>query len=392
MRSLPTLRLGLKASLMIIALLIGTSTVLYTNILVAQLAEREVQLIDLYAKAIEAATHPESGGNLSFISEQIIVANNSIPVILTDENEMPISDVNLDVPKDLEGEKLQAFLKEEIAEMKEQHPPIVVDFGEGLRNYIFYKESALLTQLRYYPYVQLLILGCFAALAYFAFSFSRKAEQNRVWVGLAKETAHQLGTPLSSLMAWNEYLKSNPKFEGKPILGELDKDIRRLEIITERFSNIGSVPALKDEDILKATSQAIGYLEGRVSKKVNITIRSSLDPGTPARINTPLFEWVIENITKNAIDAMEGKGDITLFLSAANNNQIALDIRDTGKGIAKANLEDVFKPGYTTKKRGWGLGLALARRIIENYHQGRLYVKWSEVGKGTMFRILLNRE
>ncbi len=377
---------------MIIALLIGTGTVLYTNILVNQLSEREVQLIDLYAKAIEAATSAEGGGNLSFISEQIIGANNSIPVILTDEEENPISFENIEFAKDASEEEIDKELRAEVNAMKAEHEPIIIDFGEGFRNYVFYGESTLLTQLRYYPYVQFLILGCFAIMAYLAFSFSRRAEQNRVWVGLAKETAHQLGTPLSSLMAWNEYLKTSPKFVGEPIIGELDKDIRRLEIITERFSNIGSVPVLKEEDILRVTTQAIGYLEGRVSKKVNITIRSSLEQGTPARINVPLFEWVIENITKNAIDAMEGKGDITIFLSALNQNQIAIDIRDTGKGIAKGHLQEVFKPGFTTKKRGWGLGLALAKRIIEIYHQGKLFVKWSEVGKGTMFRMILNRE
>jgi len=228
-------------------------------------------------------------------------------------------------------------------------------------------------------------------MAYFTFSYSRKAEQNRVWVGLAKETAHQLGTPLSSLMAWYEYLKGSPKFENEPIVEELGKDVRRLEIITERFSNIGSVPALKDENILRVTENAISYLQNRVSKKVAFSVKAEFPVDTPAKVNIPLFEWVIENICKNAIDAMEGKGNIDLTLSFAGKNNIAIDIKDNGKGIPKTKVNDVFLPGYTTKKRGWGLGLALAKRIIENYHQGRLFVKWSEVGKGTTFRLLLNR-
>jgi signal transduction histidine kinase len=249
----------------------------------------------------------------------------------------------------------------------------------------------LLTQLRYYPYVQLTVISCFALVAYFAFSYSRKAEQNRVWVGLAKETAHQLGTPLSSLMAWYEYLRSSEKFQHEPIVEELGKDVRRLEIITERFSNIGSVPVLKDENILKVTEKAIEYLKSRVSQKVVFSIKADFPSHVPAKVNIPLYEWVVENICKNAIDAMEGRGSIDVELSLSGKNFIAVDIRDTGKGIPKSKLDNVFLPGYTTKKRGWGLGLALAKRIIENYHQGKLFVKWSELGKGTTFRILLPR-
>lgn len=376
----------------VIALLIGAITVIYSNILVSKLSESERQLINLYAKGLRFITSNEGNDNTVFIQEEIIDVNKTIPVILTDAHENVQDSRNISFSKNISKARKQELLQRELAIMKEQHSPIVVEYSGG-KNYIFYKDSALLSQLRYYPYVQLTVIACFSLMAYFAFSYSRKAEQNRVWVGLAKETAHQLGTPLSSLMAWYEYLKANPKFENEPIIEELGKDVRRLEIITERFSNIGSVPTLKDENILRVTENAISYLANRVSKKVAFSVRADFPADTPAKVNIPLFEWVIENICKNAIDAMEGKGNIDVRLSFAgkHKNNVAIDIRDTGKGIPKSKLNDVFLPGYTTKKRGWGLGLALAKRIIENYHQGRLYVKWSELGKGTMFRVMLNR-
>lgn len=380
--------------LLLVALVIGAATVVYTNVLVSKLAEREQQLIDLYAKGQEfIIKNTGKEDNLVFILEEVITANKSVPVILTDADEKVISWLNLNLPANISEGRRAALLRREIEIMKTQHEPIVVSFGDNKKdiNYIFYKDSDLLVQLRYYPYVQLTVMACFFLMAYFTFSYSRKAEQNRVWVGLAKETAHQLGTPLSSLMAWYEYLKASPKFADEPIVEELGKDVKRLEIITERFSNIGSVPALKDENILRVTQNAIAYLQNRVSRKVEFNINAEFPPDTPAKVNIPLFEWVIENICKNAIDAMDGKGKIDLTLSYAGKNNIAIDIRDTGKGIPKTKVNDVFLPGYTTKKRGWGLGLALAKRIIENYHEGKLFVKWSEVGKGTTFRLLLNR-
>jgi len=381
----------IKLLILIVALVIGATTVIYTNILVRKLAQREEQLIDLYAKGLRYMINSKTDDNLVFIQEQIITVNKYVPVILTDANEKVESYSNLNLPPNIPESRKQKLLRAEIEIMKSQHNPIVVPYGANQKSFIFYKDSDLLAQLRYYPYVQLTIMGCFFLMAYFAFSYSRKAEQNRVWVGLAKETAHQLGTPLSSLMAWYEYLKASSKFENEPVVEELGKDVRRLEIITERFSNIGSVPALKDENILRVTENAIAYLQNRVSKKVAFSIKAEFPADTPAKVNIPLFEWVIENICKNAIDAMEGKGNIDLILSFAGKNNIAIDIKDNGKGIPKSKVNDVFLPGYTTKKRGWGLGLALAKRIIENYHEGRLFVKWSEVGKGTTFRLLLNR-
>lgn len=375
-----------------VALLIGAATVIYTNLLVQRLSEREQKQIDLYAKTQRYLINTEEESNVSFLYDEIIEANTTIPVIWADDSGYPLDAQNLPVPKGLSETARVAYLQREMQKMKEQHPPIVIEIGGGVRNFIYYKESSLLTQLRFYPLVQLAIIGCLGVIAYFAFSYSRRAEQNRVWVGLAKETAHQLGTPLSSLVGWQAYLRESERFRGEPIVEELGKDIRRLEIITERFSNIGSVPVLKDENILRVTQNAISYLQSRVSRKVSFEIKTDLPTDTPAQVNIPLFDWVIENICKNAVDAMDGRGSITIHLRrpVRNKSQIAIDITDTGKGIPKSKLESVFLPGYTTKKRGWGLGLALAKRIIENYHKGRLFVKWSEVGRGTTFRVILN--
>ena len=391
----------IKILIAVLALIIGAATVVYTNQLVQRVATREQQQIQLFAKAQEFIINSESDSNTMFVFNEIIDANATIPVILSDGTNI-VNAKNIDLPKTLSAADSAALLQREFELMKQQHPPIVVKFGAGQVNYIFYRDSQLLQQLRTYPRVQLLVIGCLAVIAYFAFSSSRRAEQNRVWVGLAKETAHQLGTPLSSLVGWQSYLRESERFKDEPIIEELGKDIRRLAIITERFSNIGSVPVLNDENLLMTTRNAIEYLQSRVSKKVKFTIESDLPTDTPARINVPLFDWVIENICKNAVDAMDGRGSITLHLRRVRTRrtwyrrkaparQVAVDITDTGKGIPKNKLSNVFMPGYTTKRRGWGLGLALAKRIIENYHGGQLFVTWSEMGRGTTFRVVLNQ-
>jgi signal transduction histidine kinase len=381
----------IKLLIVAVALLIAAATVIYTNILVQRVSEREQQQIALYAKALRFMINSESDSNTNFVSEEIINTNKTIPVILTDDGGQIVDAKNVVVPQSLPEKAAIAFLHREIKVMEQQHQPIVIELGAGLRNRIYYKDSALLAQLRTYPLVQLAVIACLGVIAYFAFSYSRRSEQNRVWVGLAKETAHQLGTPLSSLMAWQSYLSESERFKDEPIVEELSKDIRRLQIITERFSNIGSVPVLKPENILRTTQNAIDYLQSRVSKKVTFEIKTDLPTDTPALVNVPLFDWVIENICKNAVDAMDGRGSITLHLRrpVRDKTSIAIDITDTGKGIPKSKIDNVFLPGYTTKKRGWGLGLALAKRIIENYHEGRLFVKWSEVGRGTTFRVVL---
>ncbi|WP_299818689.1 HAMP domain-containing sensor histidine kinase [uncultured Pontibacter sp.] len=381
----------IKLVVVIVALIIGAATITYTNVLVSKLSEREQELVHLYAKGLRYMINAPSDDNIVFIEEEILSSNNTVPVILTDEHENILDSKNIDLPKNISEERKTELLQHEIEKMRAQHAPIIVPWAEGSENYVFYKDSALLSQLRYYPYVQLIVIACFALMAYFAFSYSRRAEQNRVWVGLAKETAHQLGTPLSSLMAWYEYIKASPKFENEPIVEELGKDVRRLEIITERFSNVGSVPLLRDENILLVTQNAINYLQNRISRKVEFSIQSTFSPEITAKVNVSLYDWVIENICKNAVDAMEGRGKITINMVLLGKSSIAVDITDTGKGIPKSKIASVFLPGYTTKRRGWGLGLALAKRIIDNYHRGKLFVKWSEVGKGTTFRIVLNR-
>lgn len=381
----------LKVLIVLIAGLIGTATVLYANFLVAKLAAREQAAIDLYARAQQFIITSE-GDNTGFILDEIINANTTVPIIFTDEHDVVIDYKNLPLDSSQTPAQRDERLAKELALMKAQHPPILVA-GEGFRNHIYYRNSDLLVQLEQFPYVQLTVLGCFAVLAYLVFSSARRSEQNRVWVGLAKETAHQLGTPLSSLMAWQEYLKASDKFVDEPIVEELGKDIRRLEIITERFSNIGSVPTVKPEPIGPITRNALSYLETRVSRKVKFIVEQHFADATTVCLNIPLYEWVIENLTKNAVDAMEGRGQLTITLRALPRQQlVAIDVCDTGKGIPKNKLKDVFTPGYTTKKRGWGLGLALAKRIINDYHKGKLSVLHSEMGKGTTFRLLLPAE
>jgi two-component system, sporulation sensor kinase E len=376
-----------KIAILVIALLVGAGSIYYTQTLVTKLSQREQKLIDLYAKSLQYAVDPKNTSDLSFLFREILDSNSTIPVILTDEKGIPQSFLNIDISKKLSEEKKQQILTREVEEMKALHPPIVIDYSElGFKNYIYYKNSYALTQLKYYPYIQLSIIAALAIIAYVAFSYSRNSEQNRVWVGLAKETAHQLGTPLSSLIAWVEILKSNPENYDTAI--ELEKDVQRLEMITARFSNIGSAPSPSDENALAAVNDIVNYLNSRTSKKVVFEVISEVPENTTIRINKPLFDWVLENICKNGIDAMEGIGKLTLRISAINN-KIAVDISDTGKGIPRSKFKDVFKPGFTTKKRGWGLGLTLVKRIVENYHNGKIFVLDSELGKGTTFRVLM---
>lgn len=383
----------LKYLVLVVSLLIGGASIYYTNLLVDDLKKREQGLIELYANTLEYVANENNSENLVFIYQEIIVQNNSIPVISTDGNGNPMVSRNVDLPEDVSEGKKQEILREELEIMKEEHEPIRITLRNAAGdiyayNYVYYKNSRLLTQLKYYPYVQLSVIAVFAILAYLAFSYSKTAEQNRVWVGLAKETAHQLGTPLSSLMAWLEYFKSDPKFQEMEITRELDKDIKKLEMITARFSNIGSVPKLKEENLSDVVNNTINYLQPRISTKVKISV-NAVAPDTRAMINKPLFDWVIENLCKNAVDAMRGKGKIEIKVIKAKDGKVFVDIADNGKGMTKSQAKKVFQPGFTTKKRGWGLGLTLVKRIIENYHQGKIFVKSSTVDQGTTFRIVL---
>ncbi len=382
----------LKWIIILFASLIGLLSLYYTNELVDNLAEREQEQIDLVAKAQQLVVQVEDSLMLNFLVTNILQGNRSIPMIVTDGQGNPTESRNIDFKKNATQAQKDDILNLRLLSMKKSHIPIEVNVSEEWKYYIYYENSTLLTQLKYFPYAQLSIIAAFLVFAYFLFSSSRRAEQNRVWVGLAKETAHQLGTPLSALMAWVEYFRVDQSVE-EDILQEIEKDIARLTMITGRFSSIGSIPDLTSENVLEVAEEVTQYLEKRISKRVKITIRATKNAKLYAQINKPLFEWVIENICKNAVDSMTeqgGKGSITLFFSSnRSQKQLILDITDTGKGIPPSQIKTVFRPGFTTKKRGWGLGLTLAKRIVEEYHNGKISVLKSEVGVGTTFRIIL---
>ena len=321
----------------------------------------------------------------SFISE-VVINSASVPVIITDSTRDKIIGFgNIDSVKI----KDKAFVSDKINAMQIQNKPIEIDLAGQGKSYVFYEDSFLLTQLKYYPYVQFFIIGLFLLAAYFLFSTARKTEQNQVWVGMAKETAHQLGTPLSSLMAWVELFKM--KNLDKDTIDEIEKDVRRLEIITQRFSNIGSLPRLEKDNLVKTIYDATEYVKARTSKKVGFSVNLNIDEVCLVPLNAPLFEWVVENLCKNAIDAMDGEGKLEISI-LEENNLVHVDITDTGKGIPKSKYKTVFKPGYTSKQRGWGLGLTLCKRIIVIYHKGKIFVRNSAIGKGTTFRITLSKD
>lgn len=321
----------------------------------------------------------------SFISE-IVINSASVPVIYTDSSQTNVIEYG-----NLEGGNSgvgQDFLEATIADMREQNEPITITINNQTNNFIFYKDSELLQQLKYYPYFQILIIALFLLISYYLFSTSRKVEQNQVWVGMAKETAHQLGTPLSSLIAWVEYLKLKETVDENTIV-ELSKDITRLETITERFSKIGSVPKLEQENLNEVINNTLEYLRVRISKKVNISFTTQNNAELQAKLNPSLFSWVFENLIKNAVDAMKGEGNIDIFITD-QTQFVYIDVTDTGTGIPRAKQKTIFEPGFTTKQRGWGLGLSLVKRIIENYHEGKIFVKQSDAS-GTTFRIVLNK-
>jgi hypothetical protein len=380
---------GIKFFMAFLGLVVVLGTLWYTDYLAKKLVVRENKLIHLYAKALEnTAKNIGTDHDISFMMEEIIQANVSIPVILADEKGNPISDKNVEYPEGIKEEDKTQLLKKEIAIMAEQHEPIKVEFY-GIVNYIYYKNSSLLTMLRYYPYVQLGAIILLIIVGYAAFSYSRKSEQNRVWVGLAKETAHQLGTPLSSLMAISEYMKEDELIKNNPMVMELAKDVERLEVITQRFAQIGLDGKLEALTVGEMVKPQLDYLQARTSSKIQFHFQDDSNHAK-AFINAALMGWVIENICKNAIDAMEGKGTLTVTMSA-NEQQVWMDITDTGKGMNKKTIKSIFKPGFTTKKRGWGLGLTLVKRIMEEYHNGKVVVLKSEPNAGTTFRLTWER-
>jgi anti-sigma regulatory factor (Ser/Thr protein kinase) len=379
----------LKIAFFAVSVIMAAFSLYFTDGLISKLEEREKQQIELYAETIRYVMTSDDNADINFFFERIkkINENNTIPVIWKDGSGH-LNSINIPMNESLPTEAKQKTLKLKLQEIiLEKNKPIEMDMGFQ-KEYIYYGNSKLLKLLRYYPLSQLTVVLIIGFLGYIFFSYSRRAEQNKVWVGLAKETAHQLGTPLSSLTAWVEILRNEPHINPDIVI-ELSKDIQRLETITTRFSNIGSTPILKKEDLLELITSFLNYLKIRISTKVHIDIQSSLAPNQVANVNKYLFEWVIENICKNAVDAMSGKGNILIQLSEGKNNQLIIDISDSGKGISPKNTSKVFSPGFSTKKRGWGLGLTLAKRIVENYHEGKLNLKSTEVNKGSTFRISL---
>jgi K+-sensing histidine kinase KdpD len=364
------------------AVIVGVSSLTYTNQLVKKMSLQEQIKAKMLANAWTQIVRVHDNTNLDFYAG-IIEENHTIPVIVTDSAENIIMTRNLDTAR-LNNPR---YISRKLRQMKEHADPIVIPLSSTEKQYLFYSKSVLLIQLQYYPYIQLAIVLLFIAVAYFAFNTSRRFEQNQVWIGLSKETAHQLGTPISSLMAWLEMMRI--RNGDKEMLMELEKDITRLEKITERFSKIGSQPVLAQQNVITVIETAVNYIKTRSSDKIKF-ILSLPEQEIMVPLNTSLFEWVIENLCKNAIDALQGQGEIkitALELSAS----VQIDVSDTGMGMPKSMFNTVFKPGFTTKKKGWGLGLSLVKRIVEEYHDGKVYVHQSELNKGTVFRIILKK-
>lgn len=367
--------------LLISVLLVGG--VLYvSNDLVEDLSIEERKKMEIWAEATRELASDKTEMSMELILK-VIQSNTSIPAIIVDDTGEINQYLNLNLPE-TDTEK---YLQEKLEQLKSKSNLIEINLGDEEKQYLYYDDSILLKRLSLYPYVQLGVMVLFVLIVYFALISTKKAEQNKVWVGLSKETAHQLGTPISSLMAWMDLLESSGA--DSSLLSDMNKDVNRLSVIAERFSKIGSKPEMELIYVNEVLENATEYMRRRVSDKVLITTHLPSD-AEGAMVCLSLFEWVIENLCKNAVDAMNGEGRIDVYMTS-EKQQIYIDIKDTGKGIARKNFKTVFNPGYTTKKRGWGLGLTLAKRIIEDYHAGRIYVKDSEVGKGTTFRIELTR-
>lgn len=382
MNSLYDSRQLLKYLFIVAAVVIAIASVFVSDLLIKDLAREERQKIEVWAEATRVLTSEDPSLNMNLIL-QIIQGNTAIPVMLCNDRDSVMNYKNIELPE----KNVDEFLRKKVQELKKKKDPIVIDMEDGTYQYLYYDDSIILKRLLVYPYAQLTVMAVFILTAFLALASTKKAEQNKVWVGLSKETAHQLGTPISSLIAWLEYLKL--KDVDPSLLTEMEKDVKRLEMIAERFSKIGSTPEPVPVNICESVRSALDYMETRISSKVKISVEA---PDKPVMVlmNQALFAWVIENLCKNAVDAMEGQGSITFHIEE-KGSKVRIDVMDTGKGILKSKFKTVFNPGYTTKKRGWGLGLSLVKRIIESYHGGKIYVKSSEIGKGTTFRIELKQ-
>lgn len=390
-------RFGVALFLLVTLVLVGMFLYISNN-LVHDLARQERERMQIWADATkqiaDIGANPEaaqSPDNLEFLLN-IIEQNHTIPVLLTDNDGNILDHRNFDLPEPVDSlnpyelsPENEHFLRERLASLEKRANVIHIIISPENMQHLYYDDSKLLKKLSWYPYVQIVIMLAFILVVYFAVNSTRRAEQNKVWVGLSKETAHQLGTPISSLMAWMQLL---PELGiDRDTVEEMNKDVTRLSTIASRFSKIGSRPQMESEDFNSLVFHATSYMRTRISSRISLEVNLCDEP-LPVRASAPLMEWVMENLIKNAVDAMEGSGSITVTTSLVNG-MAELSVTDTGKGIPRKNHKTVFNPGYTTKKRGWGLGLALAKRIIEQYHCGRIFVAWSELGKGTTFKVEL---
>jgi two-component system, sporulation sensor kinase D len=394
-----------KFTLLAFAVLIAGASLWYTNYLVKNISVAERTRAEVWAlsnkKILEVVDV-----NDEFITFIYSIRDSlEVPAIVTNSSGKIIFWKGLDSTKtnmkleaqERSTDKLKQkkydpeYFKTELEQMKAQHEPIhirVTSFGVNDEQLVYYKDSVLLTRLRIFPYIQLTLIALFLLIAYFVFNSARKSEQNLVWVGMAKETAHQLGTPISSLMAWVELLKAKFPADDEHLLLEMENDMKRLEIVADRFSKIGSKPVLENQVVYAVVSDFVNYFKFRSSDKISFQVHG--DKQAQTLLNIPLFDWVLENLLKNAVNALDGAGSIDVhILDNLVKEQVIIDINDSGKGIPKNKFETIFQPGYTTRKRGWGLGLSLTRRIIQNYHSGQIFVKDSELGRGTTFRIIL---
>ena len=378
---------NLRTALALIAILIVSGTIIYSQYLATKIAREERQKVEEWAAASKFLINVPADVDITFAS-RIITENKSIPIIETNGTDEPSGIyVNLDSAKIAND---SSYLAKKVKQYKTAHAAIEYRDSKDstIVNRYYYGESKLLNEVRYYPIVQLCIVVLFIIIIFISLRSSYRSVQNQVWTGMAKETAHQLGTPVSSLEGWVEMLKSTGGNE--KIVQELEKDVDRLRLVSDRFGKIGSTPQLEEIDIVKQVSNMVDYMRKRAAGKIVFAININGPEKIPAKISAPLFDWVIENLLKNALDSMEGKGSITVDI-INEENTVNIEITDTGKGISKQNIANVFKPGFTTKKRGWGLGLSLSRRIIQQYHKGEIFVKQSEIGKGTTFKIVLKK-
>ncbi len=378
--------LNWRTALAIIAIFIVTGTIFYSQYLARKIAKEEKQKVEQWIEAIKFLINSPGDADTRLAS-MILTENKTIPIIETNEADSIIQSVNLDSAKAADN---PAYVEKKLKQFKSQNPKIewVDPKDPTIRNRYYYGDSKLLAEVRYYPIVQLCIVALFIVIVFLSLRSNYRSVQNQVWAGMAKETAHQLGTPVSSLEGWVEMLKETKGNE--KIVAELEKDVDRLRLVSDRFGKIGSTPQLEEINLVTQINSMVDYMRKRAAGKIVFTVNSFGQEEVLAMVSPPLFDWVIENLLKNALDAMEGKGRIVVDINDEKAN-LTIDVTDTGKGISKQNIANVFKPGFTTKKRGWGLGLSLSRRIIQQYHKGQIFVKKSEAGKGTTFRIVLKK-